>query len=153
MNLSETYINNLKRLSGIGILNEEQVNFNAVGGRSPRGTVGYFIEDYLLNLASGFVSKLDSDIKSIGKTLILLQNETKLDQNNVFFKFKIKEEGNPFSVTITCNLDDSARTICAINYKGTDSKYDLTSKYSESDLKLFINNSVKSITNLIQISN
>ena len=42
MQLSESYINNLKRLSGL-ILNEEQVNFNAVGGRSSRGTVGYFI--------------------------------------------------------------------------------------------------------------
>ena len=151
--LSETYKNNLKRLSGIGILNEEQVNFNAIGGRSPKGTIGYFIEDYLLNLASEFVSKLDNDIKQVGKILVLLQGETKLEQNNVFFKFKIKEDGEPFSVTLTCNLDDSARTVCAINYKGTDSKYDLTSKYSKSDLDLFISNSVKSITNLIEISN
>ena len=134
-------------------LNEEQVNFNAIGGRSPKGTIGYFIENYLLNLASSFVSKLDNDIKSMGRTLILLQNETKLDQNNVFFKFKIREEENPFSVTLTCNLDDSARTICAVNYKGIDNKYDLTSKYSKSDLDLFIEDSVKSITNLIKISN
>ena len=151
MKLSESYINNLKRLSGL-ILNEEQVNFNAVGGRSPRGTVGYFVEDYLLNLASEFVSKLDGEVKAVGKTLVLLQDETKLDQNNVFFKFKIKEEGNPFSVTITCNLDNAATTTCAINYKGADTKFNLTSKYSKSDLDLFINNSVKSITNLIQKS-
>ena len=82
-----------------------------------------------------------------------MQNETKLDQNNVFFKFRIKEQGEPFSVTLTCNLDDSAKTTCNINYQKTDTKYDLTSKYSKSDLDLFINNSVKSITNLIQISN
>ena len=152
MQLTEKYTNRLKSLSGV-LLKEEQVNFNAVGGRSPKGTIGYSIEDYLLNIASEFVSKLDDEIKTLGKILILLQDQTKLDQNNIFFKFKIKEEEHPFSVTITCNLDDSCKTICSINYKGTDTKYDLTSKYSKSDLDLFISNSVKSITNLVQISN
>ena len=151
-NLSESYKQRLKNLSGL-LLKEEQVNFNAIGGRSPKGTVGYYIENYLLNLASEFVSKLDGEIKSIGKTLILIQEKTKLDQNNLFFKFKIKEYEELFSVTITCNLDDSSKTICSINYKGTDTKYDLTSKYSKSDLDLFINNSIKSIINLIQIAN
>lgn len=149
--ITEEYKNRLQNLSGL--LKEEAVNFNAVGGRSPQGTIGYYTESYLLNLASLFVTKLDGEIKALNKTLILLQNDTKLEQNNVFFKFKLKEDGEIFSVTLTCNLEDSAKTICSINYKKTDTKYDLTSKYSKSDLDLFINNSVKSIINLIQISN
>jgi len=148
--LSETYIKRMKSLSGL--LKEETVNFNAVGGRSPQGTLGYYVEDYLLNLASMFTTKLDAEIKSIGKTLILLQNETKLEQNNIFFKFKIKEDGEIFTATLTSNLEDSAKTSFVILYKKTDTKFDLSSKYSKSDLDLFINDTIKSIINLIKIS-
>ena len=150
MKLTESYIKRMKSLSGL--LNEESVNFNAVGGRSPRGTFGYFVEEYLLNLSSLFVTKFDEHIKGIGKTLILIQDQTKLENNNVFFQFKIKETEQTLSVTLTSNLEDSAKTSLTIIYKGTDTRFDLTSKYSKSDLDLFIDNTVNSIINLIEIS-
>jgi hypothetical protein len=151
MKLSESYIKRMKSLSGL--LKEEAVNLNADGGRSPQGTLGYYVEEYLLNIASTFVSKLDEKVNSISNTLILLQNETKLENNNVFFSFKIKEKNQKFSVVLTTNLEDSARTSLTILYQKTDTKYDLSSKYSKSDLDLFIDDTVNSIINLIKISN
>ena len=149
MNLSESKKYRFKQLAGL--LNEDTVNFSASGGRSDKGTLGYFVEEYLLNTASLFVSKLDITIKKINKILVLIKEDSKIDKNNIFFKFKIKDSPDEFSINLIVNLENSARTSCIILYKDTKTKFDLNSRQSLSDLNLFIDDSVEAIINLIKI--
>jgi hypothetical protein len=149
MNLNEQKISRFKKLAGI--LNEDTVNFTASGGRSEKGTLGYFVEEYLIELASKFVSKLDEEFKADDKTLVLIKEKSKIDKNNIFFNFKIKDSKYEFSVNLVVNLEDSARTKCIILYQSTKTEFDLNSKQSSSDLNIFINNSVEAILNLIKI--
>jgi hypothetical protein len=149
MNLNEQKISRFKKLAGI--LNEDTVNFTASGGRSEKGTLGYFVEEYLIELASKFVSKLDEEFKADDKTLVLIKEKSKIDKNNIFFNFKLKDSKYEFSVNLIVNLEDSARTKSIILYQSTKTEFDLNSKQSSADLNIFINNSVEAILNLIKI--
>jgi hypothetical protein len=149
MNLNEQKILRFKELAGI--LNEDTVNFTASGGRSEKGTLGYFVEEYLIELASKFVSKLDEEFKADNETLVLIKEKSKIDKNNIFFNFKLKDSKHEFSVNLVVNLEDSARTKSIIMYQSTKTEFDLNSKQSSADLNIFINNSVEAILNLIKI--
>ena len=111
----------------------------------------FYTEEYLLNLCSDFVTKLDDEIKKIGEILVLVKEDTKINKNNIFFKFKVKESKDEFSVNIMVSFEDSSNTKCIILFKDTKTEFDLTSKHSESDLKNFITNSVNAIINLIKL--
>ncbi len=148
MNLNEEKILRFKKLAGL--INEDTVNFTASGGRSEKGTLGYFVEEYLIELASKFVSKLDEQFKENNKILVLIKENSKIDKNNIFFNFKIKDSKSEFSINLVVNLEDSARTKCIIMYQSTKTEFDLNSKQSLADLNIFINNSVEAILNLIK---
>lgn len=147
--LTENKILRFKKLAGL--INEDTVNFSASGGRSGEGTLGYYIEEYLINLSSKFVSKLDEGFKKNNKILVLIKEDSKIDKNNIFFTFKEKDSKNEFSINFVVNLEDSARTKCIIIYKSTKTEFDLNSKQSSSDLDIFINNSVEAIINLTKV--
>jgi len=147
--INENNILRFKQLAGI--IQENKIDFSASGGRSGKGTLGFYTEEYLLNLCSDFVTKLDDEIKKIGEILVLVKEDTKINKNNIFFKFKIKESKDEFSVNIMVSFEDSSNTKCIILFKDTKTEFDLTSKHSESDLKNFITNSVNAIINLIKL--
>lgn len=147
--INENSIIRFKKLAGI--LQENTIDFSASGGRSGKETLGFYVEEYLLSLCSSFVTKLDDEIKKIEETLVLIKEDTKIDKNNVFFKFKTKESNDEFSVNIMVAFEDSSKTKCIILFKDTKTEFDLTSKHSEADLKNFITNSVNAIINLIKI--
>jgi sugar-specific transcriptional regulator TrmB len=147
--INENNILRFKQLAGI--IQENKIDFSASGGRSGKGTLGFYAEEYLLNLCSDFVTKLDDEIKKIEETLVLIKEDTKINKNNIFFKFKIKESKDEFSVNIMVSFEDSSNTKCIILFKDTKTEFDLTSKHSESDLKNFITNSVNAIINLIKL--
>lgn len=149
MLLNEKECNRLKKLAGL--LNEDTVNFSASGGRSDIGTLGYYIEDYLINLSSQFVSELDTEFKKTNQILVLIKEDSKINKNNIFFKFKIKDSPDIFFINLVVNLEDSARTKCIIMYKSTKTEFDLNSKQSSADLKIFIKNSVEAVLNLIKV--
>jgi len=149
MILNEKEYKRLKELAGL--LNEDTVVFSSSGGRSDKDTLGYYIEDYLINLSSQFVSALDSEFKKINETLVLIKEDSKIDKNNIFFKFKIKDNSDDFFINLVVNLEDSARTKCVIMYKSTKTEFDLNSKQSSADLKIFIKNSVEAVLNLIKV--
>lgn len=151
MNLNEEKISRFKKLAGL--INEDTVNFTTSGGRSGKGTLGYFVEEYLINLSSNFVSKLDEKVKQQGKILILIKEKSKIDKNNIFFNFKLKDSKDEFSINLVVNLEDSARTKCIILYQSTKTEFDLNSKQSSSDLDIFINNSVEATLNLVKTNN
>jgi hypothetical protein len=147
--INENNILRFKQLAGI--IQENKIDFSASGGRSGKGTLGFYAEEYLLNLCSDFVTKLDDEIKKIGEILVLVKEDTKINKNNIFFKFKVKESKDEFSVNIMVSFEDSSNTKCIILFKDTKTEFDLTSKHSESDLKNFITNSVNAIINLIKL--
>jgi hypothetical protein len=147
--INENNILRFKQLAGI--IQENKIDFSASGGRSGKGTLGFYTEEYLLNLCSDFVTKLDDEIKKIGEILVLVKEDTKINKNNIFFKFKVKESKDEFSVNIMVSFEDSSNTKCIILFKDTKTEFDLTSKHSESDLKNFITNSVNAIINLIKL--
>lgn len=147
--LKENSIIRFKKLAGI--LQENTIDFSASGGRSGKETLGFYVEEYLLSLCSSFVTKLDDEIKKIEEILVLIKEDTKIDKNNIFFKFKTKESNDEFSVNIMVAFEDSSKTKCIILFKDTKTEFDLTSKHSEVDLKNFITNSVNAIINLIKI--
>jgi len=99
--LNENKILRLKKLAGL--LNEDTVIFSASGGRSDKDTLGYYIEDYLINLSSQFVSTLDSEFKKINKIVGLYynnpfgnsttqekdkKNARQKEEKEVFYKYK-----------------------------------------------------------------
>jgi sugar-specific transcriptional regulator TrmB len=147
--INENNILRFKQLAGI--IQENKIDFSASGGRSGKGTLGFYAEEYLLNLCSDFVTKLDDEIKKNGEILVLVKEDTKINKNNIFFKFKVKESKDEFSVNIMVSFEDSSNTKCIILFKDTKTEFDLTSKHSESDLKNFITNSVNAIINLIKL--
>lgn len=147
--INENNILRFKQLAGI--IQENKIDFSASGGRSGKGTLGFYTEEYLLNLCSDFVTKLDDEIKKNGETLVLIKEDTKINKNNIFFKFKVKESKDEFSVNIMVSFENSSNTKCIILFKDTKTEFDLTSKHSESDLKNFIANSVNAIINLIKL--
>ena len=101
MLLNEKKYKRFKELAGL--INEDTVNFSASGGRSEKGTLGYFVEEYLIELASKFVSKLDEQFKANDKTLVLIKEKSKIDKNNIFFNFKLKDSKYEFSVNLVVN--------------------------------------------------
>lgn len=149
MNLTEQKILRFKKLAGL--INEDFINFSASGGRSGEGTLGYYVEEYLLNMASSFVTKLDEEFKKNKDILVLIKEDSKINKNNIFFGFKTKDNQEKFSINLIVLLEDSAKTKCIILYKDTKTEFELNSKQSESDLNNFINNSVGAIINLIKI--
>ena len=155
--INEFYKNRIKFLAGL--ISEEEIVLTSNSGRSDDDTLGWYSEDYLLVLGSNILTDLDNEIKKKENlTLNLLKSSTKLDANSLFINIKIngeideKELEEEFDLTLTVKFSDNSNTVASISYRGTNDKFNLSSKHSSKDLETFKSNIVVNIMNSIKLS-
>jgi hypothetical protein len=157
MIISEQYKNNLKRLAG---LIKEGVQFRAaVQGRSEPGTLSWYSEEYILNLAENIVNSLDSQITNMGGLVLEISRDaTKIASNNFATKLNIKKQddlnkSNEFLLTISVNFEQNSNTAVSVTIKGVTNKFTMNSKHSASDLENLKNQTVESFLNSLSLLN
>jgi len=154
--LNEDYKNRIQKLAGII---SESVALQANTGRSDNGTLSWYSENYLLELGSKILTKLDIEIeKNENLVLQLIKSSTKLTANSLFVNLKIKgtmdakEIDEELDLTLTVQFELDSNTVGAITYRGVTNRFNLTSKHSSEDLERFILEIVDNILNSIKIS-
>jgi len=156
--ISESYKNRIKFLSGI--LKEDNIELKSDTGRSDKDTLGWFSEDYLLNLGSDILTSIDDEIeKDKSLNLKLLKSSTKINSNSLFININIngifeeKPIDENFDLVLTVQFSNDSNTVASINFKGIISRFNLNSKHSSKDLELFKNEIIDNIFNSLKISN
>lgn len=155
MIISKNYKNNLKRLAG---LVQENIEFKAeILGRSESGTLSWYAEEYILNIAKEIVNTLDVEISKIdGFILQISQSGTKISSNTFTTKLNVKnsnenEEITEFLLTITVNFEQNSNTVISITVKGVTNKFVMNSKHSASDLNDLKNQAITSFINSLTL--
>jgi hypothetical protein len=155
--INEFYKNRIKFLAGL--ISEEEIVLTSNSGRSDEDTLGWYSEDYLLVLGSDILTYLDDNIKNEeGLILNLLKSSTKLDGNSLFINIKVngdineKELSEEFDLTLTVKFSENSNTVASISYRGTNNKFNLSSKHSSKDLETFKSNIVNNVMNSIKLS-
>lgn len=129
--LNENFINRSKILAGI--INEDiKLVSNSGDGRSGSGTLGFYIEQYLLDLTSNILNS----IKNKTGSLEVSPDSTKISENTLIVKFKIQNQ--EFLLTSLVSFEQNANTSVSISNGGKTEKFNLNSKHSNNDVKLFI---------------
>lgn len=156
--INESYKNRIKNLAGI--ISEDNVKLNSDTGRSDKETLGWYSEDYLLNLGSEILTDIDNKVeKNNSLNLKLLKSSTKISSNSLFINIIISGEldgrdvNEEFDIVLTVQFINDSNTVASINFKGVISRFNLNSKHSYEDLKLFKNEIVENIFNSINLSN
>ncbi len=155
MIISNNYKNNLKRLAG---LVQESIEFKAETlGRSESGTLSWYAEEYILNIAKQIVNSLDVEInKTDGLILQISQGATKISSNTFTTKLNVKntninEELTEFLLTISVNFEQNSNTVISVTVEGVTNKFVMNSKHSASDLNDLKNQAINSFINSLTL--
>ena len=138
MIISKKYKNNLKRLAG---LVQENIEFKATIGRSETGTLSWYAEEYILNIAKQIVNSLDTQISQIeGSILQISKSSTKIASNTFTTKLNVRntnlnQEPVEFLLTVSVNFEQNSNTAISVTTKGVTNKFTMNSKHSLSDLE------------------
>jgi hypothetical protein len=150
--------NRLRKLAGI--INENVIDLKSDTGRSDEGTLSWYSEDYLLDLGSNILNKLDTIVESEnGLKLSLLRSSTKMTANSLFIDLKIngdyesKKIDEEINITLTVQFSENSNTLASVKYRGIINRFNLNSKHSSEDLEKFINEVVDNVMNSIKLSN
>lgn len=128
--INEEFKHRIQLLAGLN----EEINLisSADTGRSEAGTLGYYIEQYLLDITS----KILNSIKLKYSDLQIDSSSTRLSENTLILKFKIKN--NDFLLTSLVSFESNSNTSVSISNNGKTEKFNLNSKHNFNDVKLFI---------------
>lgn len=154
MIISEQYKNNLKRLAG---LVQENIEFKATKGRSESGTLSWYAEEYILNVAEQIVNALDAQVsKTEGSVLQISESATKIAANTFSTKLNIKNANSneglvEFLLTVSVNFEQNSNTVISVTTKGVTNKFTMNSKHSLSDLEGLKNESINSFLNSLAL--
>lgn len=157
MNLSESYIRHLKKLSGIKL---DEIELRTTSGRSERGTLSYYVEEYILNIGEMVLNSLETKVKETRvMELSVKQGSVIISQNSLLMQFRIDDRSNPknvagtdYSLTISVNLESSSGTIAILKYGTLNDEFNLQSKHSFKDVSDFVSEIVGRIVNVQKIS-
>lgn len=158
MNLSESYIHRLRHLSGIKL---NEVELKAVSGRSEKGTLSYYVEDYILNLGEEFINTIESKLAENSNVKFSIEQGTlKISKNSLLIPFSVQDDTNPkdvkktnFSLNISVNLESSSNTIATLRYGTLTDEFNLQSKHSHNDVSDLIEEVVTRILNVQKTQN
>jgi hypothetical protein len=158
MNLSENYKSRLKSLSGIKL---DEIQLKAVSGRSEKGTLSYFVEEYILEIGESFINRIESESKKIPKTVFLLeQGSVNISKNLLLINFSLVDESNQndvkktnFSLSISVNLESSSNTVAILRYGTLNDEFNLQSKHSPKDVSDLIDEIVTRALNVKRSQN
>ncbi len=154
MIISKKYKNNLQRLAG---LVQENIEFNSTNGRSETGTLSWYAEEYILNLAKQIVNSLDIEISKVeGSILQISKSATKIASNTFTTKLNVRntnqiEEPVEFLLTISVNFEQNSNTSLSVTLKGVTNKFTMNSKHSLSDLENLKNEVINSFLNSLTL--
>jgi len=115
-----------------GVLQEEIKLISSNQGRSDVGTLGFYVEQYLLDITSKILNAIKNKFGGIEIT----PNSTKISENTLVVKFKVKN--NDFLLTSIVSFEQNANTSTSITSSGKTEKFNLNSKHSQNDIELFI---------------
>jgi len=155
--INESYKYRIQNLAGI--INEDSVELKSDTGRSDKETLGWYSEDYLLNLGSEILNKIDERV-DVDESLVLklLKSSTKINANSLFINIIISGElggeiiNEEFDIVLTVQFSNDSNTVVSTNYKGVDSRFNLNSKHSSEDLDLFKSEVADNVLNSIKLS-
>lgn len=158
MNLSESYISRLRHLSGIKL---NEVELKAVSGRSEKGTLSYYVEDYILNLGEEFINMMDSKSADDSTAKFNIeQGKLRISKNSLLIPFFLQDDTNPndvkktnFSLNISVNLESSSNTIATLRYGTLTDEFNLQSKHSYKDVSDLIEEVVTRVLNVQKTQN
>jgi len=157
MKLSESYIRRLKGLSGIRL---EEIELKATSGRSEKGTLSHYVEEYILNVGQMVLTSLDGKIKETqSMTLKIEQGSVRISQNSLLMPFRIEDQSNPkniagtdYSLNISVNLESASNTVATLKYGTLNDEFNLQSKHSFKDVSYFVDEIVTRIVNVQKIA-
>jgi hypothetical protein len=143
MIISERYKSRLRELSGI--VNE--IELKATSGRSGVNTLGYFVEEYLLNLGGMLLDILNKKIEeNPNKNFKISQSENKISNNSLSMSFQIEDLTDKnnvkeinFNLNLLVKLESSSNTVAILKYENVNDEFNLQSKHSEEDIQDFLN--------------
>lgn len=157
MILSESYKRRIFELSGIPL---NEVKIVASSGRSEKDTLGFYVEEYLLNLGGMVLTKMDSEIKSDEKKILRInQGQTKIAQNSLIISFEVEDSMNPqdvkktsFLLNLMVKLESNSNTAAVLEYSTLNDEFNLQSKHSNQDIQDFISEIVSRVKNVSKVS-
>lgn len=157
MNLTESYKKRIIELSGII---SEDLDLNAITGRSGKDTLGFYIEEYILNLGGKILNQLDNSIKQNNNLILIFKkSESKILNNNLSLSIEIENHTNKnnikktnFILNLLVKLESNSNTVAILKYENLNDEFNLESKHSEQDISDFINEIEKRILNTFQVS-
>lgn len=153
MIISELYKKRLKKLSGIQL---NEIELNAVSGRSEKNTFGFFVEEYLLNIGELFFESLKKRIsEEQNKRLEIKSSNNKIQNNSVLINFQIDDltdDNNikelDFSISFLVKLESDSNTVGVLKYENLNDVFNLQSKHSQNDINDFLNEIITRIINV-----
>jgi hypothetical protein len=161
INLTETYKNRLKQLSGIKDIKNvvsESIDFIANEGRSESGTLSFYAEEYIINLGERIINSLYETIKNQKElNLSISKSSSKMVSNNLVTKLLInnitdKNDISEYKFVLNVVLSKNGSTNAFITFKGTTSTITLNSTHSSQDINSFIKNVVEYFLNSYTIN-
>ena len=113
------------------------------------------VEEYLLNLGTILLNKIDSNSSTESKKLYLSisYSNTKISQNSLTLKIIIENsimEKFEFLINIMVKFENNSNTEISISHKGLVDHFYLNSKHKKQDLDLLIDSAYNNITNKIK---
>jgi hypothetical protein len=151
--ISESYKNRIKTLSGIRL---QEVELKATSGRSGKNTLGFFVEEYLLNLGELFLENIKNKINSDqNKEVDIKESDNKILNNSILINFQIEDSTDKnnikelnFSINFIVKIESNSNTVAILKYENLNDEFNLQSKHSESDLQDFLNEITTRIVNV-----
>ncbi len=115
-----------------GLLNEGIKLVSNNPNSNNEGTLGFFVERYLLHITSLILTGL----KNKYPNLQINESDTKISENNLVVKFQIN--GKNLLLTSIVSYEQGSNTSVSITNEGKTEKFNLNSKHSSKDVELFI---------------
>jgi len=128
--LNETYKNRIKYLAGLkeGV----QLISGDQNGRSDAGTLGYYVEQYLLDLTSQILNAISSKYTDVQ----IDKSSAKISENTLIITFNIQNQ--KFLMTSMVSFEKNSNTSVSITNNNKTEEFNLSSKHNKSDIELFI---------------
>lgn len=155
--ISDSYRKRLKSLSGIKLT---EVELKASSGRSGKGTLGFYVEEYILNLGEMVMDSLkvlSNNNQSENKRVEF--KDVKISQNSLLIPFNIFDQSNPkdikkteFFLNLSVNLESDSKTSAVLKYGTLNDEFNLQSKHSENDVSDFVKEIVNRALNVQETS-
>lgn len=135
---------NKDRLKFLAGINESVQLISHGSGRSDKNTLGYYIEEYLLNLNSLIINSINEFLKSVNNKANISQQDTKILENTLILKFQVNNK--EFILTSIVSFNENSNTSVSLTLNGQTEKFNLSSKHSSNDVSLFVQEIVQRLS-------